>query len=646
MNMTSYTINLNFVSLVNTNFEIVCYRRKIQDESEERPRPEVARYALPPDSSMPDNGTANWPKYWISTELVVGWDKFTFHARDNYAAALWILNKVLLPDLQKFIASVSADYEMKIVEGRFPGIDVMLKHHPEGWQGIRLELKYLKEKRQFGILVNYHFFADTAKVPLNRRRIQELSFSFDSNGRSNKNFYIDRHRWEEAFLRKILVPYKYRRGEIISEDISFNSSFSMLPAFSLASREYEFGNGGVNTAQYLGVIKYGPCKLPIKAPRFYFVFRKQDKAIAISLYKALDGRTYPARFPGMEQVFKLPFKGEAISSYELDDFSWASMNKAAEYIKNKGDDNAVCVLLTTENPDDYYAQKASFLRQSIATQNVKIDSVVRSRGFEWFVAGIGLQLFCKAQGWPWKVKTQNGNTIIVGISQAISVNASGTYRYISYSVTTDASGVFKDIQTLADSASSDRDYIQCLADKLEEKLRQVINDRSEAVDRIVLHCSFKMPNEAMRQIRKVVAKVSGLERMQIVILRINTDHKYTGYDMSQASLVPRECSYVSLGDNKYILWCDGVKNNKSIDKRPCAPLHVCFDQAWPKVTQADRISILGDVSNLAGANWRGFNASTQPVSVFYCRIVGEFIKEFSERGLPVPSIEECMPWFL
>lgn len=643
MSAASYKISLNFVSLLNTNFKIVCYRRKVRDASEGQPCPNAAQYSLPPG-----NGKGNWPKYWITTDYQAGWERFSFQAQDNHYATLWILNKVLIPDLCRFIRSVDAKYVATIIEGHFTSIDVKLLRHPEGWQGVRLELKYLEEKRQFGILVNYHFFVDTEKQKesLNRRRIQELSFSFDEDGRSNRNFYIDRYKWECAFLRKILAPYRYTSSEIIPEDVSFNSVFSTLPAFLLSPREYDFGNGGINNSQYWGVVKYGPCKSPEQVPKFYFIFRRQDKPVAISLYKALAGKSYPARFPGMEQVFKLPFSGNAVSSYELDDFSLSSMNKAAEYINEQGDANAVCITLTDDEADSYYAQKSSFLKYRIATQNVKINNVIRNRSFEWFIAGIGLQLFCKAKGWPWRVRTQNANTLIVGISQTFGEDNLGVKRYISYSVTTDASGVFKDIQTLSDSLAN-KNYIQSLAERLEAKLLKFTDCGLEPVDRIVLHCSFRLPKDVMQQIRAIVEKIAMKENVpQIVILRINTDHVYAGYDMSQASLVPKECSYVSLDGNKYILWCDGVKSNKSVDKRPCAPLHVCFDQSWPKVTQTDKVSILGDVSNLAGANWRGFNASTQPVSVFYCRIVGKFIKEFSERNLHVPSVEEFMPWFL
>ena len=129
-------------------------------------------------------------------------------AQDNHVAALWVLNHELLPHLKRYISAFSSNYMTEIVDGHFTTLNVKLKRHTEGWQGIRFELKYLKEKRQLGAIVTYHFFADTDKKDLNRRKILELSFSSDSSGHSNKNFYVDRFKWESAFVRKFLMPYK------------------------------------------------------------------------------------------------------------------------------------------------------------------------------------------------------------------------------------------------------------------------------------------------------------------------------------------------------------------------------------------------------------------------------------------------------
>lgn len=640
--MTSYNLCLNFVSLLHTDFPICCYRKPVANESDEKPFDDVCQHWLP----YGDDDRKSGQKYWIGLVPREGWEEFRFSASENAYAALWVLKKILLPDFARYIKANYANYVVEHDDGLFSSLDVKLKRYDEGWRGVRLELQWLKESHQLGLLINYKFFVDKDNETIDRHKILELSFSSDEDGRSNKNFAVDTYKWESAFLRKVVVPYECAVDTVLPEKLRFNSAFSSLTAFVLASRTYDFKNGGVAGGQYSGLLRFGPCEPPPTLPKYYFVFRHEDRMAARSLYKALAGRTYPERFPGVERVFKVPFSGDAVTSYEVDDFSRDNLEKAAEHIKNNGGENPVCIVLADDDPRVYYRQKAIFLSRRIATQHVCLKSVLISKSFEWYIAGIALQVFCKSMGRPWKVRTKNSGTLIVGISQVFGRTSGGQHRYVSYSVTTDASGVFKDIRTLADE-NTQESYLEKLASNLEVKLSAIANDTTDRVTRIVLHCSFRLPYEALKRIRATAEKVAGMQNApQIVILRINTDHQYSGYDLSQASLVPRECSFVSLGGGKYILWCDGAKKDQSIYKRPNAPIHVNFDYSYPEISSSDRMTILEDISNLAGANWRGFNASTRPVSVFYCRIVGEFIKEFTERSLPIPAVEEFMPWFL
>ena len=639
--MTSYDICLNFVSIIQTDFHIACYRKLAESDSEARPYPDVCKKRL--QTNGEEQG--KWVKYWLSIEEKPGWEKFEFSSLMNPHATLWVLNKVLLPEIGKFIESRGA-YIVDSPNGLFKWLDIKLKQYPEGYRGVRIEFEWLSEKRQFGLLVNYKFYENIVnRDSRDVRKIQELSYSYTPDGKSNVNFSVDTYNWEHAFLQKFLCAYQHTPCNVISEKIGFNSEFSHIPSFSLARRAYEFGGGKVALSQYSGLMKYGPFAAPDESPRFVFVFREQDRVVARDLYKCLHGIRYEKRFPGMEKAFGVCFSGKAISFCVLDDFSKASFEKAARQVKELGGNN-VCVVLVDDDPVTYYTQKSVFLSHGIATQNVRLNSILRRNNFEWFVAGIALQLFCKARGWPWKVCSNRGDTLIIGVSQVWDRPDAEQKRYISYSITTDASGIFKDIQTLAES-EDEQDYVVKLAGVLKEKLIKVANDPVQNVRRIVLHCSFRLPLRAMENIRLAVADVTHLaKQLQIVILRINTDHPYSGYDLAQASLVPKECSFVALGKARYILWCDGTKPGQSVSKRPCSPIYVSFDQSYPQVNETDRVGILEDISNLAGANWRGFNAATRPVSVFYCRIVGEFIKEFTKLGLPVPSIKEFMPWFL
>ena len=50
--------------------------------------------------------------------------------------------------------------------------------------------------------------------------------------------------------------------------------------------------------------------------------------------------------------------------------------------------------------------------------------------------------------------------------------------------------------------------------------------------------------------------------------------------------------------------------------------------------------------NLSGANWRGFNAKSMPVSVYYAKIIADYISSFDKLGLDDIEIENLRPWFL
>lgn len=75
------------------------------------------------------------------------------------------------------------------------------------------------------------------------------------------------------------------------------------------------------------------------------------------------------------------------------------------------------------------------------------------------------------------------------------------------------------------------------------------------------------------------------------------------------------------------------------------PTHIQFLRVKEE-KQIEEESLLQELVNLSGANWRGFNAKSAPVSVFYCHLVADMVHDFHDRGLPLPAVEGLQPWFL
>jgi len=55
---------------------------------------------------------------------------------------------------------------------------------------------------------------------------------------------------------------------------------------------------------------------------------------------------------------------------------------------------------------------------------------------------------------------------------------------------------------------------------------------------------------------------------------------------------------------------------------------------------------LQEILNLSGANFRGFNAKSLPVSVFYPKLISDFNKHFSDLDLEQIITDNNKPWFL
>jgi hypothetical protein len=95
-----------------------------------------------------------------------------------------------------------------------------------------------------------------------------------------------------------------------------------------------------------------------------------------------------------------------------------------------------------------------------------------------------------------------------------------------------------------------------------------------------------------------------------------------------------------------LLWFEGVfPDNPSVKKAFPGPTHLEFLHVSDDKMIGDE-QVLQDLVNLSGANWRGFNAKSAPVSIFYCHLVADLIRRFQERDLPLPEVKELRPWFL
>jgi hypothetical protein len=635
-----YQIHINFIPTIGDIPDFCVHRRLRASSQEERPEgQDVRAYALPRSST----DVEKWSSYWISTQPRTGFEQFVAKPNFNHNLTCW----VLLVGIKNRCRSELAPSEFWVQErGFIKELQLNLRHHAEGDEQLIVQPYYLRAKKKFGVLADFHFrLKEDVKFS---RRIQQLCLSLDENYKRNLDFYADRLAKITVYLKEkwsVLSPINVPGAE---STVELNGEFEPVLADRLQSRVYVLGNNRESRSQFIGLKDFGPLKSLAATPKLLFVFREQDRQAGRNLALALRGTRQRERysFPGFEYLFKTPLEIDS-NPVIVPDFSIASMETALQ--RTLKETNLILPILILPDDEDagYLNHKAIFTHAGRPSQVCTLGVIQDENTLRWSVANIALQIFCKAGGWPWKVRATVGDCLIIGISQSHKVRKDAIRKsidkYFAFSILTDSSGLFKKIQVLG-QAEDEATYLE----QLGANLRDALRSESQNFSRVVIHTSFKLKHREIDEIKKAVQDVAsnaGQNKCRFAVIKVNHKSRFFGINQSVNSLIPYEATRVKLGHGEYLIWFEGIFPDKpTVTKVFPGPTHLQFLRVTDKEQINDQV-LLQDLVNLSGANWRGFNAKSAPISVFYCHLVADLVHDFQERGLPLP-VEAIQPWFL
>jgi hypothetical protein len=642
---TDYQIHLNFLPVEAEAFSITSYRRLCASSVEQRPARDALAYKLP----LVSVDDKDWRRFWVLPNPAEGFEQFDFQSTWN----LDLTRRVIFQGLKRSAESQLSPPEYRIWEGGFvQEVSFIMQTHPEGDELLIVQPYSLKALHQIGFLVDFHFRLNK-KVPYGRRILQ-LSLSLDKNLRRNLDYYLDRSAKIRSFLQKRWSIFENIRVAGVSEQLRVSKEFVALPADRLRSKVYVFAGEKESRSQFVGLREFGPLR-PLDGPAvLLFIFREQDRQAARLLAISLKGMKQRGQFnfPGFKTLFKSDLEISA-NPIVVPDLSTRSMEIALERVKSEGKTIErllpVLVLPNTEE-NGYFAHKAYFAHAGQPTQVCTLRILEDEETLKWAIANLALQIFCKAGGQPWKVRPTSERSLIIGISQSHKTRLVDDQRriekYFAFSVLTDSSGLFRQIQVLGES----RDHSAYLSD-LRSNLTRVLRENAGSFNRVVIHTSFKLRYDEINAIQRTVQEIAGAtdrSTCRFAVIKVNHSNRFFGINRSVNSLVPYEATQVRLGPQEYLVWFEGIYPDKpNVTKAFPGPTHLQFLPVEKERTEpAEERELLQDLVNLSGGNWRGFNAKSAPVSVFYCHLVAELVHDFNERNLPLPEVPEIRPWFL
>ena len=636
----SYKIHLNFLPIHISHF--IVYRKLQASAQESRPRADMNAYRLPINLDE----DADWPSYWISINNESGFESFRASAEMNP----YLTCRILFWSIKQAAKNLLTPAQYRIPDNRFINeVSFIQETHKEGKEELIVQPYYLRSTKQFGYLVDFHFRLGD-NIPFSGR-IQQLSLSLDKNFRRNLDYYVDRIEKIHEFVNERRKVFANLQVPGQKDRLEIKTKLVPLPADRLSTKVYQLAGNRESKSQFTGLRDHGPLGHLEKPPRLLFMFREQDRQAARRLVRNLRGTESRNRFgfPGFNTLFKCDPSIDR-DPVILTDLAESSIRKALRRAKDDMESGEIIVpiLVLPKDDDSYFVQKALFSHARIATQVCTLRVLQDDDLLKWSIANIALQVFCKAGGCPWKVRPTSGKSLIIGISQSHKTRKQRRHpsivdKYFAFTVMTDNSGLFQKIKVLSEETDKGS-YI----DALKENLREVLENSAKDFERIVVHTSFKIKHEEMRVIESTVKEIAQKNgaSCRFAVVKVNHKSRFFGINQDVNSLVPYEASRVQLGPGEYLVWFEGIYPDKTtVRKVVPGPTHLQI----LRISEENSIpeeDLLQDLVNLSGANWRGFNAKSAPVSVFYCHLVAKLVRDFHERNLPLPAVEDIRPWFL
>ena len=619
-------ISFSFLPLTNSDFSFEIYRRAVDGEKSQ----EEYRYNLPFSNRQRDIRDDFFVSFIPRDNSV----KYVCSSFDNVKMTQkWLSFQLLAKTSNSFQTA-----EFFLGTSFISRISYIIHRTQYGSQVVHVEPYFLKNTCEFGFLVDFRFAAnEKGRFSIEAKK---LSLSLAADGLKNKNFYTDKYRKVKEFIDNTLprlFPLQYMEGtlDILRE-------FRSLPCSLLKEKLYVFGDGKTDVNQFSGLSTYHPLAQPQKEPLYVFIFHKSRINVSRELVKALRGETYRT-FSGMQKMFNVRFANDRILSIQVDNYSKGSLasieSQLAGIILQYPESQIVGIFAGIQKDFDesqpyspYYIVKNIFLKKGLAVQAVTIEQAQKRDGLKWSISGIGLQLFVKLGGVPWKVIPQNDNCVIFGISSAHLKNSDDSIRkYYAYSVCFDSSGLYRRLDVLSTSDSKST-YMQSLKEHVAQILQEQITSE---ITKCAIHVPFKLRKDEMACLRECVQEYKQEHAdIEIVFVKINVENRFFGYS-DYNSKVPLSGSYIELSNREFLVWFEGLqqgKENLVTSQAITNPVHIEF-LGTEDLAPGQIEGYLQDVINLSGANWRGYNAKHTPVSIYYPELIARFIGRFDQYGL-------------
>jgi len=439
----------------------------------------------------------------------------------------------------------------------------------------------------------------------------------------------------------------------------------MVKASLLSPIRFAFRDNNSLPDKLRGLQEFGPFSPSTPGiPKFGFVFPTEYRDDANKLYLVLKNGVGP--FKGVETTFRFPLRREQVSA--VTDFSvqgkspreaariyaGAVLNSVARQRRETRPD--LFFIIHPETPSaepetPYYECKAALLKAGLLSQSVTHELITDDAKFRWSAANIALGAFVKMGGVPWVVYGEElEQDLILGLGRAYLYEPTTrhTTGYIGFTACFSARGVFKFL-SLAEVAQTKSEYLRLLGKAVSNTLQRAQRIGSQTGS-LTLHVPKEFGREELSAVRSAVSGYSAEVIPEIAVTKVVEESSFFAIDPRFSDGVPMRGTVIQTTDRDYMLYTEGREEKESWGRRLPVALRVT-PQGLLKSPQRV-LSLLRQINDLSQVNWRGFNARSQPISIYYGSLIARLLSHIAIDDVPQLTSPESLAvlenrmWFI
>jgi argonaute-like protein implicated in RNA metabolism and viral defense len=262
------------------------------------------------------------------------------------------------------------------------------------------------------------------------------------------------------------------------------------------------------------------------------------------------------------------------------------------------------------------------------SQNVTLDLINNASQFQWSAANIALGAFVKLAGIPWVVKGEDlDEDLIIGIGRAYLYDPKSrqTTGYMAFTACFSARGPLK-FMSLAEVARTRDDYLKALNNIVKTTLTRA-ETLGNRVTSLTVHVPKEMQRMEMEAIRTAARSHKTNSLLQPLVIKVTEESSFFAVDDRYKDGIPRRGTAVQVSDRDYMLYTEGREEKEAWAVR--LPVALRVTPQGETLARPRMLGALRQINDLSQVNWRGLNARSKPISIYYGSLIARILSHLS-----------------